>query len=310
MIEIQNLTKQFGSVHAVRDLSFAVDKGEIVGFLGPNGAGKSTTMRILTGFTSATAGTAKIAGYNVADDPIEVKRRVGYLPESVPLYLEMLTRSFLAYVAEVKGVSRAGRRREVDRVMERVGLTDMATRRIGHLSRGYRQRVGLAQALIASPPVLILDEPTVGLDPRQIIDIRALIKELAEEHTILLSTHILPEVQMLCKRVIIIHRGRIVAEDTMANLSAEPGRIVLLVKIHGDLAQAEAALKAAPGAIAAERLRGGEFRVTVHQGATAQEDVAKAVVQAGLGLRGLEEAARTLEDVFVEAISREDEDAA
>ena len=223
MIEVSGLTKCYGPVEAVRDVTFRVEPGEIVGFLGPNGAGKSTTMRMLTGSIPATRGKAVVAGYDVATQPLEVKRRVGYLPENVPLYPEMVVSRFLSYVAEIKDVPRGARKAEVGRVMERCGLGPMSNRVIQNLSKGFRQRVGLAQALIGNPPVLILDEPTVGLDPKQIVEIRKTIKELAEEHTVLLSTHILPEVAMLCGRVIIINRGRIAAQDTMENLSATEG---------------------------------------------------------------------------------------
>jgi len=219
MIAVQGLTKYYGPIAAVEDVTFQVAQGEIVGFLGPNGAGKSTTMRILTAFAPATRGEARIAGFEVHQDPLEVKRRIGYLPERVPLYEEMVVSSFLRYVAELKGVPKPGRTAEVGEALERCGLSHMGNRLIGNLSKGYKQRVGLAQALIGSPPVLILDEPTVGLDPAQIVEIRQMIKGLRDKHTVLISTHILPEVAMLCERAIIINRGRIVAEDTMANLT-------------------------------------------------------------------------------------------
>ncbi len=221
MIDVQGLTKCYGALTALQDVSFSAQRGEIIGLLGPNGAGKSTAMRILTGFFPATRGTARIDGFEVHEQPLEVKRRIGYLPERVPLYEEMVVCGFLSYVAEVKGVGRRQRKAEVDRVMERCGLTHMAKRLIRNLSKGYRQRVGLAQALIGSPPVLVLDEPTVGLDPRQIVEIRQMVKALQQEHTILLSTHILPEVSMVCERVIIINQGRIVMEHKMADLGAE-----------------------------------------------------------------------------------------
>ena len=224
MIEVKGLTKYFGTIAALQDVSFSVNAGEIVGFLGPNGAGKSTAMRILTGFFPASRGEARIDGYEVHEHPLEVKRRVGYLPEHVPLYDEMTVRGFLGYVARVKGLSRAQRTVELNRVMEKCGLTDMGGRILRHLSKGYRQRVGIAQALVGSPPVLILDEPTVGLDPGQIVDIRRMIKELGGDHTVLLSTHILPEVSMVCDRVIIISRGHIVAQDTMETLTAAGGK--------------------------------------------------------------------------------------
>ncbi len=223
MIAVEGLTKYYGPIAAVEDLSFQVAQGEIVGFLGPNGAGKSTTMRILTAFAPATRGEARIAGYEVHQNPLEVKRRIGYLPERVPLYEEMVVTSFLRYVAELKGVPRAKRRTEVGEALERCGLSHMANRLIANLSKGYKQRVGLAQALIGSPPVLILDEPTVGLDPAQIVEIRQMIKGLRDKHTVLISTHILPEVAMLCERAIIIHHGRIVAEDKMENLTKGGG---------------------------------------------------------------------------------------
>ena len=226
-------------VEAVRGISFEVAPGEIVGFLGPNGAGKTTTLRILTGYMPASEGTAIVAGHDVHREPMAVKARVGYLPESVPLYTEMLVRSYLGYVAEVKGVPKRERAREVDRVMERCGLGAMRKRVIRHLSKGYRQRVGLAQALIGNPPVLILDEPTVGLDPKQIVSIRETIRELANEHTVLLSTHILPEVSMLCKRVVILNRGRIAAREDLANLPA--GRTLEEVFLEAISGEAEAA---------------------------------------------------------------------
>ncbi len=224
MIQVSGLEKQYGRIAALDGVSFGVAPGEIVGFLGPNGAGKSTAMRILTGFTPASRGTARVDGFEVHEHPLEVKRRIGYLPERVPLYEEMVVVSFLRYVAEIKGIPRAQRRQEVGRVLERCGLEAMGRRIIGNLSKGYRQRVGLAQALVGAPPVLILDEPTVGLDPKQIVDIRRMIKGLADEHTVLLSTHILPEVAMVCDNVIIINEGRIVAEDRMENLTGKGKR--------------------------------------------------------------------------------------
>jgi ABC-2 type transport system ATP-binding protein len=222
VIDVRGLTKRYGPFEAVAGVSFSVQRGEIVGFLGPNGAGKTTTLRILTGFMPATGGTAIVAGHDVHREPLEVKRNVGYLPENVPLYPEMRVRSYLQYVAEVKSVARASRAAEVARVIERCGLGEMRDRLIGHLSKGYKQRVGLAQALVGNPPVLILDEPTVGLDPKQIISIRETIRELAAEHTVLVSTHILPEVAMLCRRVVILNRGRIAAEQDLAQMA--PGR--------------------------------------------------------------------------------------
>ncbi|MBI1319400.1 MAG: ATP-binding cassette domain-containing protein [Candidatus Hydrogenedens sp.] len=223
MIDVENLTKRYGSITAISGISFTVARGEVVGFLGPNGAGKSTTMRILTGFFPASSGTARIDGHEVHQHPIEVKRRVGYMPERVPLYDEMTVLGFLRFVAQVKGVGGGGRKEAIERAMEHCGLTDMRRRQIGNLSKGYRQRVGLAQALLGAPPVLILDEPTAGLDPKQIVEIRELISALRGEHTVLISTHILPEVAMVCDRAIIIHQGKVVAEDRIDRLTGGGG---------------------------------------------------------------------------------------
>ncbi len=220
MIVAKGLTKYFGNVAALREASFRVSRNETVGFLGPNGAGKSTAMRILTGFFPASRGEARVDSIEVHERPLEVKRRIGYLPENVPLYDDMSVAAFLQYAGAIKGLTGKHSRDEVERVMERCGLRGMNRRLLRNLSKGYRQRVGLAQALLGSPPVLILDEPTVGLDPAQIVEIRSLIKELGEEHTILLSTHILPEVSMVCSRVIIINSGRIVAEASMDQFTA------------------------------------------------------------------------------------------
>ena len=221
MIEVQDLTKSYGSVIAVDHISFAVNKGEILGFLGPNGAGKTTTMRILTGYLPATGGTAKIAGFDVFEDSIEVRRRIGYLPESPPLYQDMTVASYLDFVARIKNVPSADRARRIDAALEMTNITDKRNELVKRLSRGYKQRVGLAQALVHDPDVIILDEPTVGLDPKQIIEVRKLIKGLAGSHTIILSTHILPEVSMTCDRVVIINRGKIVAVDTPENLTMQ-----------------------------------------------------------------------------------------
>ena len=220
MIEVQHLTKRYGKVTAVDDVSFRVERGEILGFLGPNGAGKTTTMRILTGYMPATDGRATVAGYDVFTNPIEAKRRTGYLPETPPLYPDMTVREYLEFVARIKGIPANERATRIDTVMQRTHVADMASRHCGKLSKGYRQRVGLAQAILHNPEVLILDEPTAGLDPKQIIETRDLIRSLAGDHTIVLSTHILPEVAQTCQRVVIINRGRVVAVDTPDNLTA------------------------------------------------------------------------------------------
>jgi gliding motility-associated transport system ATP-binding protein len=237
MIDVRNLIKRYGDLVAVNGVSFTAQKGEILGFLGPNGAGKTTTMRIITGFLPATGGTVKVAGFDIFDDSHEVRKRIGYLPESPPLYNDMTVTTYLEFVGRIKGIPRARLPAATDRVVQKCGLADVRARVLGHLSKGYRQRVGLAQALIHEPDVLVLDEPTIGLDPRQIIDIRTLIRELAEERTVILSTHILQEVSQLCQKVVIINRGRIVVEDRIETLTRELSlEEVFLRAISADIA--------------------------------------------------------------------------
>lgn len=219
MIEVQNLTKRYGQHIAVDNVNFSVKKGEILGFLGPNGAGKSTTMNIITGYISATEGSVKVDGFDILEQPEEVKKRIGYLPEFPPLYVDMTVQEYLDFVYEIKKADKSRKEKDMGRIMDLVKITDVSKRLIKNLSKGYKQRVGLAQALIGNPPVLVLDEPTVGLDPKQIIEIRNLIKRLGKEHTIILSSHILPEVSAVCERVVIINKGKIVASDTPDNLS-------------------------------------------------------------------------------------------
>jgi ABC-2 type transport system ATP-binding protein len=221
MIEVNNLTKRYGDIVAIQDVSFTAQTGQILGFLGPNGAGKTTTMRIITGFLPATSGTVKVAGFDIFDQSYEVRKRIGYLPENPPLYSDMLVTTYLQFVGRIKGIGKRELLDAVDRALQVCGLTDVAGRLLGHLSKGFRQRVGLAQALIHDPSVLVLDEPTIGLDPRQIIDIRTLIRELARDRTVILSTHILPEVTQLCEKVVIINAGRVVVEDTIESLTRE-----------------------------------------------------------------------------------------
>ena len=243
MIEVNGLTKRYRDRVAVDDLSFRVEKGEVIGFLGPNGAGKSTTMRVLTGFIPATSGTATIAGFDVFEEPLEVKRRIGYLPESPPVYVDMTPRAYLRFCAGLKGLPRPRVKPEIERVASLARIEDVLDRVTGNLSKGYRQRVGLAQALLGDPEVLILDEPTVGLDPLQIREVRELVKNLAGKHTIILSTHILPEVAMTCQKVLVIHEGKLVDFDTLDGLIAKhlPGRrvtlddIAFLEEIYGKL---------------------------------------------------------------------------
>jgi ABC-2 type transport system ATP-binding protein len=246
MIEVAHLSKRYGDLVAVHDVSFTAVPGQILGFLGPNGAGKTTTMRIITGFMPATSGTVRVEGFDVFEQSAEVRRRIGYLPENPPLYNDMAVVPYLRFVARLKGVKNADLAGAVDRVLETCGLTQVARRLLSHLSKGYRQRVGLAQALIHDPPVLVLDEPTIGLDPRQIIEIRSLIKSLGKNRTVVLSTHILPEVQQVCEKVVIINDGRVVVEDLLANLTRD--RSLEQVFIQSISAEARAAMAAEGGA--------------------------------------------------------------
>ena len=299
MIEVDNLTKRYGRHTAVDGISFKVQKGEILGFLGPNGAGKTTTMRILACYLPATSGTARVAGFDVFDQPLEVKRRVGYTPETPPLYTDMEVTTFLDFCAKIKGVPKATRAARIDEAVGKARLGDVRRTLIGKLSKGYRQRVGLAQAILANPDVLILDEPTTGLDPKQIIETRELIRGLGGDHTIILSTHILPEVSMTCGRVVIINKGRVVAEDTPDNLTHRlRGAATLRVEARGDAAAVESALRAVPGVIAV-RPSAGAFEVEAESGRDVRADAARAVVGAGLDLVGLTQAGMSLEEIFL-----------
>ena len=314
MIEVQNLTKQYaGGYTAIRDVSFNVEAGQIVGFLGPNGAGKSTTMRILACFMPATGGTAKVAGYDVFRESMDVRRRIGYLPENVPLYTDMRVAPYLDFVAEIKGVGRSERRRRVADVMDRCHITDMQHRLIGTLSKGYRQRVGLAQAIISDPAVLILDEPTIGLDPQQIADMRALVKSLAGDHTVILSTHILPEVSMVCSGVVIINKGAIVAQGPIDTLVEQffPGARVE-VEVVGAPAAVDAAMRALPGVQAVTQLPGvdGGARYVVEspRGRDVRTEIFQLVAQQKWQLRELKRVGMTLEEVFMKIVAGEEHD--
>src|SRR5438552_4418549 len=250
LITVENLTKRYAAKTAVEGMSFQVEKGEILGFLGPNGAGKTTTMRIITGYMPATDGSVRVDGFDVFDHPLDVRRRIGYLPENPPLYLEMNVAAYLRFVAKIKGVPKENLESEVARVMERVNITDVQERIIAKLSKGYKQRVGLAQALLNDPPVLILDEPTIGLDPKQIHELRQLINDLAGSHTVVLSTHILPEVEQTCHRVIIIDKGKIVAVDTPRNLRSQlQGVERVTIEVQGTVSEILSKLKTMPGVI-------------------------------------------------------------
>jgi ABC-2 type transport system ATP-binding protein len=311
MIEVQHLTKRYGPLTAVDDVSFRVEKGEIFGFLGPNGAGKTTTMRVLTGYMPATEGQAVVAGYDLLTHPIEAKRRIGYLPETPPLYPDMTVREYLTFVARIKtpGLSKSDRSMRVDHVMQRTRVDDVAGKHCGKLSKGYRQRVGLAQALIHDPEVLILDEPTAGLDPKQIIETRDLIRSLAGDHTIVLSTHILPEVSQTCQRVVIINKGRVVVVDTPENLTHQlAGAATLYVMVDGD-EDASPALLAVPGVeqvSVADRhgsAVGYEIESTPHR--DVRRDVARAVVDRGWGLLELRPMRLSLEEIFLQLTTEE-----
>jgi ABC-2 type transport system ATP-binding protein len=310
VIEVQHLTKRYGRVTAVDDVSFRVEPGEILGFLGPNGAGKTTTMRILTGYMPASEGRATVAGYDVFTHPIEAKKRTGYLPETPPLYPEMTVREYLDFVARIKGVPSAERKSRVDAVMKRTHVDDMASRHCGKLSKGYRQRVGLAQAIIHNPEVLVLDEPTAGLDPKQIIETRELIRSLAGNHTIVLSTHILPEVSQTCQRVVIINKGRVVAVDTPDNLTARlRGAGSLFVQVDAGGADAETALASVPGVTrvvpADPRRDSGAFEVESEKGRDVRRDLSREVVTRGWGLLELRPMRISLEEVFLQVTTEE-----
>ena len=310
MIEVQHLTKRYGRVTAVEDVSFRVERGEILGFLGPNGAGKTTTMRILTGYMPATEGKAVVAGFDVFDEPIEAKRRTGYLPETPPLYPDMTVVEYLSFVAKIKGVPAAGRTDRIRAVMERTRIADMAQRQCSKLSKGYRQRVGLAQAIIHNPDVLILDEPTAGLDPKQIIETRELIKELAGNHTIILSTHILPEVSQTCQRVVIINKGKVVAVDTPDNLTARlRGSETMYVQVDASGADAAVSLRRIPGVtrVVESDRRGAAvgYEVESEHGQDIRRELARSVVGSGWGLLELRPMRMSLEEIFLSLTTEE-----
>lgn len=312
MIQVDNLTKRYGPVEAIHDVSFSVEKGRIVGFLGPNGAGKSTTMKILACFMPASGGTARVAGYDVFSQSLEVRRRIGYLPENAPLYPDLSVAAFLDFVAEIKGIGRAARRGRVADVMDRCFITDMQNRLIGKLSKGYRQRVGLAQALLGDPEVLILDEPTIGLDPRQIADIRALIRSLAGQHTVILSTHILPEVSMVCDGVIIINRGLIVAQGTESELVQQVFPTARIeVRVAGAGGDVAGSLRALPGVVGVEpsTSRDGAvgFLVESERDRDVRPELVRLVAGKGWALQELHQVGMSLEEVFIRVVAGEQE---
>src|SRR5438309_5612378 len=310
MITVTELTKKYARHTAVDHISFEVHKGEIVGFLGPNGAGKTTTMRMLTCFLPPTSGAAQVAGFDVLEQPLEVKKRIGYLPETPPLYPEMRTAEYLSFVGKLKGLSGAELKKRIDYVCERCAIVDVRSRLIGKLSKGYRQRVGLAQAIIHNPDVLILDEPTAGLDPKQINETRDLIKSLAGDHTIILSTHILPEVEQTCERVIIINKGKLVATDSVNNLQSRArGAELVLVEVAGrngaldsGKVREQLAKVAGVGRVACKEKKrnGATFEVESVKDKFVRGDLARAVVEAGWDLNELRTSAVSLEEVFLQ----------
>ena len=310
MITVNELTKRYARNTAVDHISFSIEKVQIVGFLGPNGAGKTTTMRMLTCFMPPTSGSATVAGFDVLEEPLEVKKRIGYLPETPPLYPEMMTSEYLLFVGNLKGLSGAELKQRVDYVSERCAVTDVRNKQLGKLSKGYRQRVGLAQAIIHNPDVLILDEPTAGLDPKQINETRDLIKSLAGDHTIILSTHILPEVEQTCQQVIIINKGKLVATDTVDNLQNRArGAESVLVEVGGrngnlDPAVIQARLEKVSGVdrvvLKNKRQAGSTFELQTKKDQFLRGDLSRAVVEAGWDLNELRSSAASLEEIFLQ----------
>jgi ABC-2 type transport system ATP-binding protein len=312
MIEIQGLTKRYGTRTAVDRISASIGTGEIVGFLGPNGAGKTTTLRMLTGFLPPSEGGARVAGFDVETHSMDVRGRIGYLPETVPIYRDLTVSAYLDFVGRLKGMPAAARRERVEAVTDACGIQEVYTRRIATLSRGYRQRVGLAQALINDPDVLFLDEPTVGLDPRQIVEIRDLIRGLSGRRTVLLSTHILPEVSLLCQRVLIIHHGRLIADARPQELQSHAGdRMRVDIEARGEQQTIETVLASVAGVESLESTASGipgvvRCRVTAIGANDPREAIASALAAGGIGLRTMAAASVTLEDVFVQLVTRED----
>src|SRR5436309_9718265 len=320
MISVKDLSKRYARNTAVDHISFEVEKGQIVGFLGPNGAGKTTTMRILTCFLPPTSGTATVAGYDVLEQPFEVKKRVGYLPESPPLYLEMETSEYLKFVGRLKGLRGAELKKRLDYVLERCAIADVRDKLLGKLSKGYRQRVGLAQAIIHNPDVLILDEPTAGLDPKQINETRDLIRSLAGSHTIILSTHILPEVEQTCEQVVIINKGKLVATDSVRNLQARArGAESMVLEVGGrngnlETSTVQQKLERVSGVsrvVCKQQVDSrAVFEIETQKGRLVRGDLARAIVGSGWDLNELRPAAMSLEEVFLQLTGKEKDPAA
>jgi len=313
MIELLNVSKRFGGKTVVDDVTFTVNKGEIIGFLGPNGAGKTTTMRMITGFFPPSTGTVKVAGYDITKEPIKVKEQIGYMPENVPLYKELSVADYLKFIADIKGVAKSGKKGAIERVMEETGLADVKNSIIGKLSKGYKQRVGLAQAILNDPKVLILDEPTSGLDPKQIKEIRTLIKKMSGDRTIILSTHILPEVSVTCDKVIVINEGRIIAQDNVADLEKtfnKGARIHLEVEApKGEFIKEMLAIKGVSSAEEKDEIEPGIYTYTIdtQEGADLRREIVQRIARNKWALLELKRQQLTLEDVFLKLVTREDE---
>ena len=312
MIEVENLTKYYGEFLAISNVSFTVSKGETVGFLGPNGAGKTTTMRILTSFMPPTSGTARIAGYDVVTESLHARQQIGYLPETVPLYTDMTVRGYLSFMGTIRGMDSKKIKSRIGDVIQVCHLEDYYNSLISKLSKGFRQRVGIAQAILHEPEVLVLDEPTIGIDPIQIVETRQLIKDLGQEHTLIISTHILPEVSMICQRVVIIHEGEIVAEDTPENLATRlEGTERLHMEVRGPVKAVTKALRDVPGVQDVTYIGGDDgavgYTIIGKRGEEMRTDLAKAVIEQRWGLLSLEELTMSLEDIFLRLTTVEQE---
>ncbi len=314
MIEVEHLTKYFGDFIAIEDVSFDVQPGEIVGFLGPNAAGKTTTMRIITGFMPPSEGTVRVAGYDILRNSLEARREIGYLPETVPLYTDMTVRQYLGFMGSLRGMSDAAKKQRTGYVIERMRLEDYADTFIGRLSKGFRQRVGIAQAILHDPKVLVLDEPTIGIDPVQVVETRELIKSLGREHTVVLSTHILPEVSMICERVVVINEGRIVAVDKPENLSVRlRGSEQVKLEVRGPERDVANRLRQVEGVrqVNRQRVDGNIYEYTLEcdPGSGVRDGLASLIVNQGWGLLGLQSVTMSLEDIFLKLTVRDEEGA-
>lgn len=308
MIEIRDLTKSYGARTAIDKLNFTIKKGEVVGFLGPNGAGKTTTMKIITGFMAPTSGHVKVAGYDVFENPIEVKRHIGYLPETPPVYGDMIVADYLKFVARLKGVEKKNLKSHVDEALEKTNLQEVSGRLVQNLSKGFRQRVGIAQALVSRPDILILDEPTVGLDPRQVAEIRQLLIDLRGQHTIILSTHILPEVEATCQRVIIIDHGKIVAENSLTALANQShSSRTVIVRVRRGLSDLQTSLRELP-AVKNVNLDVDRFEIAFEGGDESLEKLAQHIVGKGAGLIEMIEPTKGLESAFIQLTSHSNQE--